>query len=69
MADVKRWGSGGSSERLFVIVHGRKASTRESVSTLGPLFDQQLPVGHGRQCRLVPLKVGTGEAQHLARTH
>ena len=61
--------SGGSSEKLFAIVHGRKAGPRERVSTFEALFDQQFPVGHVRQCRLVLFKVGTGEAQHLARNH
>ena len=61
--------AGGSSEKLFAIVHGRKAGLRERISTFEFFFDQQILVGQELQCRLVLLKVGTVEAQHLARSH
>ncbi len=58
--------AGGSSEKLFAIVHGRKACLRERISTFEFFFDQQFLVRQELQCRLVLLKIGTAETQHLA---
>ncbi len=61
--------AGGSSEKLFTLVHGRKAGLRERISTFTFFFDQQFLVGQELQCRLFLLEIGTGEAQHVARSH
>ena len=58
-----------SSERLFTIVHGRKAGLRERISTFEFIFDQQFLFGQDLQWHLVLLEVGTGEAQHFIRIH
>jgi hypothetical protein len=53
----------------LTILHGRKASQRERISTLELFFDQQFLFGQEPQRRRVPLKVGTREAQHSALSH